>query len=86
MLTQAAAHDTLHPDYVARRYVFVSCLASPRSEPLRRNAVDFGLPLIVDSNLAELWVNTVAAKIPTGIFKPRREGVVPSDVRSWREW
>ena len=65
---------------------FVSYLANSRSKPLCRNAVDFGLPLIVDSNLAELWVNTVAAKIPTGIFKPRREGVVPSDVKSWREF
>jgi carbamoyl-phosphate synthase large subunit len=52
----------------------------------RRNAVDFGLPLIADAKLAVLWVETLAAKIPVGGLEPYSEGEIPSDVRSWREW
>jgi len=52
----------------------------------RRNAVDFGLPLINNPKLAVLWVQTLAQKMPEGALEPYSEGQIPLDVKSWREW
>ncbi|GEM06192.1 carbamoyl-phosphate synthase large subunit [Rhodotorula toruloides] len=52
----------------------------------RRNAVDFGLPLIVNSRLAKLWVEALAVRIPAGLYTPPLEGYYPPSVKSWREW
>ncbi|KAG7531192.1 hypothetical protein FFLO_04551 [Filobasidium floriforme] len=52
----------------------------------RRNAVDFGIALMTNPNLALLWVETLAAKIASGGMQPYQEGQIPEDVKSWREW
>lgn len=52
----------------------------------RRNAVDFGLPLINNAKLAALWVETLKQKMPKGALEPYTEGRIPEDVKSWREW
>lgn len=51
-----------------------------------RNAVDFGIALMTNPNLALLWVETLAAKIASGGMQPYQEGQIPEDVKSWREW
>lgn len=52
----------------------------------RRNAVDFGLPLINNVKLAVLFVEALEKKIPQGGLKGYQEGSIPSEVKSWREW
>ncbi|TRM69122.1 hypothetical protein BD626DRAFT_421131 [Schizophyllum amplum] len=52
----------------------------------RRNAVDFGLPLLNNARTAELWVESLARKIPEGGLKNYEEGRIPSEVKSWAEW
>ncbi|KIY68089.1 carbamoyl-phosphate synthase [Cylindrobasidium torrendii FP15055 ss-10] len=52
----------------------------------RRNAVDFGLPLLNDARNAQLWVESLAKKIPEGGLKKYREEHIPSEVKSWREF
>ncbi|KAL1745025.1 hypothetical protein HDZ31DRAFT_63512 [Schizophyllum fasciatum] len=52
----------------------------------RRNAVDFGLPLLNDARTAELWVESLARKIPEGGLNKYDEGRIPSEVQSWAEW
>jgi carbamoyl-phosphate synthase large subunit len=52
----------------------------------RRNAVDFGLPLLNDSRTAQLFVESLAYKIPQGGLRGYSEGRIPSEVRSWREF
>ncbi|KAL0955783.1 hypothetical protein HGRIS_001997 [Hohenbuehelia grisea] len=52
----------------------------------RRNAVDFGLPLLNNPRNAELFVESLARKIPHGGLKKYEEGRIPSEVRSWREF
>ncbi|EAU91591.1 carbamoyl-phosphate synthase subunit arginine-specific large [Coprinopsis cinerea okayama7 len=52
----------------------------------RRNAVDFGLPLLNDAKTAELFVEALARKIPQGGLRPYTEGRIPSEVRSWSEF
>ncbi|KAF5316937.1 hypothetical protein D9611_003993 [Ephemerocybe angulata] len=52
----------------------------------RRNAVDFGLPLLNEARTAELWVESLARKIPQGGLKGYVEGRLPSEVRSWSEF
>ncbi|KIK96688.1 hypothetical protein PAXRUDRAFT_825663 [Paxillus rubicundulus Ve08.2h10] len=53
----------------------------------RRNAVDFGLPLLNDAKCAVLWVESLKQKM-TGKdgLRGYEEGMVPSEVRSWREF
>lgn len=52
----------------------------------RRNAVDFGLPLINNARCAKLFVESLGKKIPQGGLRRYREGRIPSEVRSWREF
>lgn len=78
-------------DYVARRCV------SPSQATLRlcilklitcefRNAVDFGLPLLNNPRTAQLFVESLAKKIPQGGLRKYTEGRIPSEVKSWREF
>jgi len=53
----------------------------------RRNAVDFGLPLINNARCALLFVESMQTKYRQGYFPGRYvEGRIPSEVRSWREF
>ncbi|CAK5282417.1 unnamed protein product [Mycena citricolor] len=52
----------------------------------RRNAVDFGLPLLNNAQCADLFVESLARKIPQGGLRKYTEGRIPSEVRSWREF
>ncbi|KAI0359665.1 carbamoyl-phosphate synthase [Trametes cingulata] len=52
----------------------------------RRNAVDFGLPLLNNARCAQLFVESLAKKLPQGGLRPYTEGRIPSEVKSWREW
>jgi len=52
----------------------------------RRNAVDFGLPLLNNARTAQLFVDSLAKKMPTGGLRNYTEGRIPSEVRSWREF
>jgi carbamoyl-phosphate synthase large subunit len=52
----------------------------------RRNAVDFGLPLLNNARTAQLFVESLAKKIPQGGLRRYTEGRVPPEVRSWREF
>ncbi|KDR75709.1 hypothetical protein GALMADRAFT_248355 [Galerina marginata CBS 339.88] len=52
----------------------------------RRNAVDFGLPLLNNAKTAQLFVESLAKKIPQGGLRGYNEGRIPSEVRSWREF
>ncbi|KAI6116029.1 hypothetical protein F5141DRAFT_1100556 [Pisolithus sp. B1] len=52
----------------------------------RRNAVDFGLPLLNNARCAKLWVEALQKKIPQGGLRKYEEGRIPSEVRSWREF
>lgn len=51
-----------------------------------RNAVDFGLPLLNNARCAQLFVESLAKKIPQGGLRPYTEGHIPSEVRSWSEF
>ncbi|TFY82994.1 hypothetical protein EWM64_g1013 [Hericium alpestre] len=52
----------------------------------RRNAVDFGLPLLNNARTALLFVESLAKKIPQGGLRKYTEGRIPSEVKSWREF
>lgn len=52
----------------------------------RRNAVDFGLPLINEPRTAQLFVETLEQRMPQGCLNSYMEGHIPSEVRSWREF
>ncbi|KAJ3513419.1 hypothetical protein NLJ89_g2953 [Agrocybe chaxingu] len=52
----------------------------------RRNAVDFGLPLLNNAKTAQLFVESLARKVPHGGLRGYSEGHIPSEVRSWREF
>ncbi|KAI9886821.1 MAG: argininosuccinate lyase [Watsoniomyces obsoletus] len=61
-------------------------LASRRAESLldedyvmRRNAVDFGVPLFMEPKMALLFAQCLSEKLP------RKEGI-PGEVRRWSEW
>ncbi|KAK0508167.1 hypothetical protein JMJ35_009251 [Cladonia borealis] len=63
-------------------------LAKARAETLldqdyvmRRNAVDFGVPLFMEPLTALLFARCMSEKIPQ-----RKEGVIPSEVRRWSEF
>ena len=53
---------------------------------LIRNAVDFGLPLLNNARCAQLFVESLAQKLPEGGLRPYAEGRLPSEVKSWGEW
>ena len=78
-------------DYVARRCVSLSqVVLSLRILKLitceLRNAVDFGLPLLNNPRTAQLFVDSLAKKIPQGGLRKYTEGRIPSEVKSWREF
>ncbi|KAG5647105.1 hypothetical protein DXG03_001476 [Asterophora parasitica] len=52
----------------------------------RRNAVDFGLPLLNNARTALLFVESLAQKIPLGGLRSYSEGRIPPEVRSWSEF
>lgn len=52
----------------------------------RRNAVDFGLPLLNNARCAQLWVEALGKKIAQGGLTRYTEGKIPPEVRSWREF
>ncbi|KAI0042631.1 carbamoyl-phosphate synthase [Auriscalpium vulgare] len=52
----------------------------------RRNAVDFGLPLLNNARTAQLFVESLAKKIPQGGLRKYSEGRIPPEVKSWREF
>ncbi|PWN47839.1 putative arginine-specific carbamoyl-phosphate synthetase, ammonia chain [Violaceomyces palustris] len=52
----------------------------------RRNAVDFGLPLLNEPRSALLFVEALEARMPLGCLRPWEEGNIPSEVKSWKEW
>ncbi|KAG6837068.1 hypothetical protein H0H93_015336 [Arthromyces matolae] len=52
----------------------------------RRNAVDFGLPLLNNARTALLFVESLAQKIPAGGLRSYSEGRIPPEVRSWSEF
>ncbi|GAA5932565.1 hypothetical protein JCM3775_005962 [Rhodotorula graminis] len=55
----------------------------------RRNAVDFGIPLINNPTLAQLYVSALARKMAKGeVGKASNyvEGRIPSEVKAWSEW
>ncbi|KAG8981474.1 carbamoyl-phosphate synthase (glutamine-hydrolyzing) cpa2, partial [Tulasnella sp. 427] len=45
----------------------------------RRNAVDFGIPLLNNARCAQLFVEALAQKLPEGGLKPYREGRIPTE-------
>ena len=51
-----------------------------------RNAVDFGLPLLNNPRCAQLFVESLAKKIPQGGLRKYEEGRIPSEVKSWAEF
>lgn len=89
-LAKARAVDFLDEDYVARRYVASVIINATRSLAdcvlFIRNAVDFGLPLFNNAKTAQLFVESLARKIPEGGLRRYIEGHIPSEVRSWREF
>ncbi|KIJ65916.1 hypothetical protein HYDPIDRAFT_87520 [Hydnomerulius pinastri MD-312] len=52
----------------------------------RRNAVDFGVPLVNNAKCAELWVEALKRKMEGGGLRGYEEGRIPSEVKSWREF
>jgi len=54
----------------------------------RRNAVDFGLPLINNARCAQLFVEALEKKMAGGsksVFE-YHEGRIPSEVKTWSEF
>lgn len=77
-------------DYVARR-----CVNRQHALHLHiwklitgeyRNAVDFGLPLLNNPRTAQLFVDSLAKKMPQGGLRKYVEGRIPTEVKSWREF
>ncbi|BGP12659.1 hypothetical protein JCM10213_008796 [Rhodosporidiobolus nylandii] len=55
----------------------------------RRNAVDFGIPLINNPLLAQLYVEALGKKMAKGeVGKANnyQEGRIPSEVKAWSQW
>ncbi|KAN0062371.1 carbamoyl-phosphate synthase (glutamine-hydrolyzing) cpa2 [Thecaphora frezii] len=50
----------------------------------RRNAVDFGIPLLNEPRSALLFVEALAARMPHGCLRGWEEGNVPSEVQPWK--
>lgn len=53
---------------------------------LIRNAVDFGIPLVNNALLAELWVEALGKKIAKGELVSYSEGRIPPEVQPWSHW
>jgi carbamoyl-phosphate synthase large subunit len=87
-LAKSRGLDFTDEDYVARRCVLamVHYTTLSSSSLSSRNAVDFGLPLLNNARTAQLFVASLAKKIPQGALRPYREGQIPSEVRSWKEF
>lgn len=51
-----------------------------------RNAVDFGIPLINNPLLAQLFVESLAKKLAKGELDGYHEGRIPAEVKSWSEF
>ena len=51
-----------------------------------RNAVDFGIVLINNGPLADLWVSALGKKMFAGELNGYREGNVPKSVKPWSQW
>lgn len=52
----------------------------------RRNAVDFGLPLVTEPRCALLFAETLEYKMPLGCLRPYEEGKIPDEVKSWKDF
>ncbi|UZJ55287.1 hypothetical protein CBS101457_004607 [Exobasidium rhododendri] len=52
----------------------------------RRNAVDFGLPLVTEPRCALLFAETLEYKMPLGCLRPYEEGRIPDEVKSWKDF
>lgn len=52
----------------------------------RRNAVDFGLPLVTEPRCALLFAETLEYKMPMGCLRPYEEGRIPDEVKSWKDF
>lgn len=90
-LAKGRAVDVMDEDYVARRSASFPFLGSLAFEVLTellllRNAVDFGLPLLNNARTAQLFVDSLAKKIPQGGLRKYTEGRIPPEVKSWREF
>ena len=48
--------------------------------------MDFGLPLLNNARCAQLFVESLARKIPEGGLRPYDEERIPSEVKSWSQW
>ncbi|KAL1975262.1 hypothetical protein VTN31DRAFT_3654 [Thermomyces dupontii] len=53
---------------------------------MRRNAVDFGVPLFMERQTATLFAQCMHEKLPRPQLKPDGEIVVPPEVRSWSDF
>ncbi|KAI9845851.1 MAG: carbamoyl-phosphate synthase (glutamine-hydrolyzing) cpa2 [Sclerophora amabilis] len=53
---------------------------------MRRNAVDFGVPLFMEPKTAVLFAQCMAAKLPKPEPKEGDRVIVPSEVRRWSEF
>ncbi|KAH7102792.1 carbamoyl-phosphate synthase [Auriculariales sp. MPI-PUGE-AT-0066] len=60
--------------------------ATDQNYVARRNAVDFGFPLLNNAQCAELFVRALEQKVPKGGLRGYREGRIPSEVRSWSDF
>ncbi|KAJ1021753.1 hypothetical protein NDA13_005367 [Ustilago tritici] len=52
----------------------------------RRNAVDFGIPLLNEARSAELFVDALKARMPHGCLRGYEEGKIPSEVQPWKHF
>ena len=52
---------------------------------MRRNAVDFGVPLFMEPKTAELFARCMSEKLPSR-EKTREAGDIPSEVRRWSDF
>lgn len=48
---------------------------------MRRNAIDFGIPLFNEPRTAQLFADSVAEKLPQ-----KKEGEIPSEIKRWSEF
>jgi carbamoyl-phosphate synthase large subunit len=86
-LAKTRGTSLLDEDYVARRSVPLPLPSLPRTDGKgRRNAVDFGIPLINHPLLAQLFVEAMGKKMAKGELEGYTEGRIPSEVRSWSEF
>jgi carbamoyl-phosphate synthase large subunit len=85
-LARGRGKSVTDEDYVARRYVLQHVLHLKLITGKYSNAVDFGLPLLNNPRTAQLFVDSLAKKMPQGGLRKYVEGRIPSEVKSWREF